>query len=863
LSNTESLVARLNPACRAALERAAALCVSRTHYEVDLEHLLLPLLESPDTDAARIVQTLGLNHERLALGLQQTLQRLPAGNPRSPVLSSRLIQLLSEASTLASSEFSAPHIRSATLLLALLSTTDLARSLEAVSPEFLKLNPVVLRQQWTQLLSPAEGEITAPNPPAPSTTALAQYTIDLTAAARRGEIDPVVGRDSEVRHLIDILTRRRQNNPILTGEAGVGKTAIVEGFALRIAAGDVPPALRDVSVRTLDMGLLQAGSSVRGEFESRLKAVIAEVRAAVPPIILFIDEAHTLIGGAGDAANLLKPALARGEVRTIAATTHTEYRKYFERDAALARRFQPIRVDEPSEDRAIEMMRALVPALERHHGVRLLDEAVEAAVRLSHRYVTARQLPDKAVSVLDTACARVALAQNATPPGLEDVQRRIASLQTELTALERDAASGTPSGQRLAALREQLAVAETQHADLEDRCQEERRLVARVLELRRQIESGPPNDDGLPHPLRASLDQAAAELAELQGESPLIPACVAARTVAEVIAGWTGIPTGVMLAGEIHALLNLVHLLGERIAGQDHALQAIARRISTARAGLEDEARPTGVFLLTGPSGSGKTETALALAEVLYGGERNAIVINMSEYQEAYSVSSLKGSPPGYVGYGEGGVLTEAVRRRPYSVLLLDEMEKAHPDVIELFYQVFDKGRMEDSQGREIDFRNTIILMTSNAGADDIERAAAMPAPSIEALRRAAAPALRAIFKPAFLGRVTVVPYLPIAPATLRRIVDMKLERIRRRLWQTRRIELTFSDQLADEIAARTSSQAAGARGIDHLLDATLLPEISRHLLNAMAGRIALQSLHASLTAGGAFRFQLGESHGE
>jgi len=680
----------------------------------------------------------------------------------------------------------------------------------------------------------------------------------------------VLARDSEIRQMIDILTRRRQNNPILTGEAGVGKTAVVEGFALRVAAGDVPPVLRNVIVRTLDLALLQAGAGVKGEFENRLKGLIEEVKASPIPIILFIDEAHTMIGagaaaGQGDAANLLKPALARGELRTIAATTQAEYKKYFEKDAALARRFQVVKVEEPAEDQAIDMMRGMAPTLEKHHGVRLLDEAVEAAVRLSHRYISGRQLPDKAISVLDTACARVSLTQSGTPPEIEDAQRQIGQLERTLAALERESDTGPADSGRVAKIKALLAAAAEEAARLSARWAEEKHLVERARELRVALESGNSarraaagsvvvNEDRAPD--RSALQETLAQLADLQQDRPLVRESVDAQAVAEVIAGWTGIPVGRMLKAEIDSVLKLQELLEERIVGQSYAVATIARSIATARAGLEDPGRPTGVFLLVGPSGVGKTETALALASVLYGGERNLVVINMSEYQEAHTVSGLKGSPPGYVGYGEGGVLTEAVRRKPYCVVLLDEMEKAHPDVLELFYQVFDKGRMEDAEGREIDFRNTVVLMTSNSASECIWRLCSDPEtmPGGEGLRDAIMPELQKLFKPALLGRVIVAPYYPVSDAALRRIVEMKMDRVRQRLAESQHVSFTYEPSLIDAIAARCKEVQSGARNVDHVLTGTLLPEISVSLLARMAAGTPVSAVHVEVSAAGEFR---------
>jgi type VI secretion system protein VasG len=661
----------------------------------------------------------------------------------------------------------------------------------------------------------------------------------------------------------------------------------VEGFALRVAAGDVPPPLRDVQVRTLDLGLLQAGAGIKGEFENRLKSVIAEVKASPQPIILFIDEAHTMIGAGGqagqsDAANLLKPALARGELRTIAATTWSEYKKYFEKDAALARRFQVIKVEEPSEGQALVMMRGLANTLEKHHQVRVLDEAVEAAVKLSHRYISGRQLPDKSVSVLDTACARVAIGQTATPAAMEDCQRTISQIETEIRVLERESAVGGNHSERLAHLATEKEATQARLAELEKRVEAERGLIRRILELRERIE-GMLHKQAAPREvavatasgtapsvvtavavgeldaLREELEQVTAELSVLQGELPLIKPSVDSQTVAEVISGWTGIPVGKMVKDEINTVLNLKNMLQERVIGQSHALEAISHRIHTARAGLDDPGRPVGVFLLVGPSGVGKTETALALADVLYGGERNLVTINMSEYQEAHTISGLKGSPPGYVGYGEGGVLTEAVRRKPYCVLLLDEMEKAHTDVMELFYQVFDKGFMEDAEGREVDFKNAVILMTSNAGSDTLMKMCADPEtlPEPEALAKALAPELRKIFKPALLGRLIVVPYYPIDDKSMRRIIELKLDQIRRRLAENQRAPFTYSSELVEEVARRCTEVETGARNVDHILTGTLLPEVSSEILARMADGLQVNKVYVSVDSKGAFQYAI------
>ena len=696
----------------------------------------------------------------------------------------------------------------------------------------------------------------APMAPA-GTKALDQFTINLTEKARRGEIDPVLGRDFEIRQMVDILIRRRQNNPILTGEAGVGKTAVVEGFALRIVEGDVPPPLRNVAIHTLDLGLLQAGAGIKGEFENRLKSVINEVKASPIPIILFIDEAHTLIGaggaaGSGDAANLLKPALARGELRTIAATTWAEYKKYFEKDAALARRFQVVKVEEPDEPNAVVMMRAIAPFLEKHHKVMITDEALLDSVRLSRRYLTGRQLPDKAVSVLDTACARVAIGLNTSPPAVEEATRRIAQIDREMKILEREALMGRDHCERMQNLAVEKETTQARLDELTGKWQKEMEIATRITDVRQEIQeihAKEPSGNGALAEKQEQLKGLEKELADLQGDSPLVQIAVESQTISEVISGWTGIPTGRMLADEIDTVLQLDELLAKRIIGQDHALEAIAQRIQTAHAGIEDPSKPTGVFLMVGPSGVGKTETALALSELLYGGEENVITINMSEYQEAHTVSGLKGSPPGYVGYGEGGVLTEAVRKRPYSVVLLDEVEKAHPDVMELFYQVFDKGTLEDGEGRRIDFKNTLIILTSNLGTDLIMKVCAdeETMPSAAALKEMLRPELQKQFKPAFLGRLMVVPYYPITDKNMRLIVKLKLDRIAKRMRENRNIAFTYDEGLIEAIGKRCTEVDSGARNVDHILTNTLLPEMSKELLSRMARGEQIKEVKVSL----------------
>jgi type VI secretion system protein VasG len=855
-ANLKSLVARLNDPVRKALEAAAGLCVSRTHYDVEVEHLIVKLLDDPRGDLARILERFEIDPARVAKGLTKTLDSFKSGNARTPAFSPSLVDLFGQAWMIASLNFGVGRIRSGFCVLALLESKELSRLVESSAPELLRIRASELQRDFDEIVAEsyesAAGPVTDEAGPGDGASAraqagenLKQFTIDLTEAARAGKIDPVLGRDPEIRQIVDILMRRRQNNPILTGEAGVGKTAVVEGFALRIVAGDVPPPLRNVSLRSLDLALLQAGAGVKGEFENRLKGLIEEVKASPTPIILFIDEAHSLIGaggseGQGDAANLLKPALARGELRTIAATTWSEYKKYFEKDPALSRRFQVVKVEEPDVARCLVMMRGIVSHMERHHGVRILDSAVEAAVKLSQRYLAGRQLPDKAVSILDTASARVALGHHATPGPIEDVTRVIADLEVQQRVLGREESAGADHGERLTAIVSALASERLKLAGLIERFETERELVDRLRRLREQLENGgeeTEEDAANRAALREELRRTDEELTRLQGESPLLRVCVDEHVVGQVLSNWTGIPVGSMLKDELKTILDLPIHLRKRVIGQDHAMEALAQRIQTSRASLDDPGRPVGVFLLVGPSGVGKTETALALSDLLYGGERNLITINMSEFQEAHTVSTLKGSPPGYVGYGEGGVLTEAVRRRPYAVVLLDEVEKAHADVLELFYQVFDKGLMEDGEGREIDFKNTIILLTSNAATDQIMQLTAdpetMPAP--EGIVKAIKPALDKIFKPAFLGRLVIVPYYPVRDESLKQIIRLKLGKIVRRMAENHRIDLIHDETMIEAVAARCTEVESGARNIDNILTNTLLPMLSRRLLSEMA----------------------------
>ena len=890
--NLKSLIGKLNDATRNALEAAAGLCVSRTNYNIEVEHYLLKLLDDTGGDLVRILRHFGVDATRLQQEVTRSLDKLKRGNAGRPVFSVSLVNMLKEAWAIGTIDFGAGQVRSGFTILALATHDDLARLMGEVSPkEFGKIQPDALKKDFQAIVAgshedsiAALAEANAMEGALPraagagsgKTANLDAYTVDLTAKAKAGKLDPVLGRDHEIRQMVDILMRRRQNNPILTGEAGVGKSAVVEGFAQRVSAGDVPPPLKGVSVRTLDLALLQAGAGIKGEFENRLKGLIEEVKASPTPIILFIDEAHTMIGAGGqagqnDASQLLKPALARGELRTIAATTWSEYKKYFEKDAALARRFQVVKVDEPTEAQCMVMMRGIVPALEKHHKVRILADAIAAGVKVSHRYLAGRQLPDKAVSVLDTACARLALGQNSIPPEIEDATRELDDLAVQQGILNREVELGADHGEALAAIAERKATVDASLAALKERFEKEAALVTRIREIHSQIEGGPapapaaqpaageaaaaaqPAPD--PAALRAELAKLDLDLAALQGDAPLIQVSVDGNTVGAVISGWTGIPAGKMVKDEIQMVLELPSILKRRLIGQDHALELISQRIQTSRASLDDPNKPVGVFMLVGPSGVGKTETALALSDLLYGGEHNMITINMSEFQEPHTVSTLKGSPPGYVGYGEGGVLTEAVRRRPYSVVLLDEVEKAHPDVLELFYQVFDKGMMEDGEGREIDFKNNILILTTNAATDTFMKLCADPEtmPSPEGLVKALKPELNKIFKPAFLGRMVIIPYYPIRDENLKKIVVLKLGKIKRRLMENHKIELAYDDALVSEVARRCTEVESGARNVDNILTNTLLPEVSRQLLAWMAEGTKVQAIHVGVGEDGKF----------
>ncbi len=868
--NLETLIGKLNPACRKALESAAQLCASQSNYTVEIEHLLLKLTEMQHTDILNILQHYNIRIPDLTRELTKAMDGLKRGNSRTPAFSQQIINLLEQAWITTSLSLNQDQVRSGALLQVLLDNESLRGMILESCPCLRKIPRKSLLKDLSELIDKNENgrpEKTGDSNPPPAQdgaagsddSALAQFTTDLTEQAEKKAIDPVQCREVEIRQVIDILTRRRQNNPILTGEAGVGKTAVVEGFALRIAQKDVPPSLQKVSLRMLDLGLLQAGAGIKGEFEKRLKSVIDEVKKSQQPIILFIDEAHSLIGaggsaGMGDAANLLKPALARGELRTIAATTWSEYKKYFEKDTALARRFQVIKVAEPDEPMAVTMLWGIVPNLEAHHGITILGEAVRDSVRLSHRYIADRKLPDKAISVLDTACARVAVAQNTTPPILEDAIRQIEHLELELAVLQREQDVGLDHEERRLALAEQLKAAKESRQKFEELWVQEKNLVFKILELEQSLTQKTDSQDTL-NDKSTELRSLQKELGAIQGEAPMVPAYVDSRVIASVVSGWTGIPLGKMLTDEINTVLHLQEKMEAMIIGQSQALNSICRRIQTYRADLDDPGKPVGVFLLAGPSGVGKTETAIALADVLYGGERNMVQINMSEYQEAYTVSGLKGSPPGYVGHGRGGVLTEAVRRNPFSIVLLDEVEKAHPDVMELFYQVFDKGIMEDAEGVTVDFKNTVIFLTSNVGSDEITAQCAKQKdrPDSESLLKRIRPIFLTHFKPALLGRLVIVPYYPLQDSDIRKIAMIKLRTIQRRMRINHRVKVVYRPEVLHMIAQKCRYSDTGARNVDYLLTQQLLPKLSEEILKRMASGEPCAVIRIYLDAAGDF----------
>ena len=898
-----ALFGKLNSLLYQGIESATVFCKMRGNSYVELIHWLQQILQLQDSDLRRIVDHFDIEIGHLAADFTKALDRLPRGASSVSDLSSHLEEAVERAWVYGSLMYQSPQIRSGFLVIGILKSRALRSELLGISKQFDAIKIDTLVDQFDKITSGSpEDRLGASDGtdlssegagggegggPLGKGEALAKFTVDLTEQARNGELDPIVGRDEEIRQIVDILMRRRQNNPILIGEAGVGKTAVVEGFAMRLASGDVPPQLKNVALKVLDLGLLQAGASMKGEFEQRLRTIIDEVHASETPIILFIDEAHTLIGaggqeGTGDAANLLKPALARGTLRTVAATTFAEYKKYIEKDPALTRRFQTVQVGEPSEEKCIRMLRCISPVMERHHEVQVFDEAVAAATTLAHRYIPARQLPDKAVSLLDTACARVAVALHATPAQLEDSMHRITALELEEEILGRESAVGHADERREQKLVQELIDERARCAELTERWNNEKILVDQILQLRQELvsligaeavagietaETVEDVTDGLESPepveqaetepddedsgavadneepakdeatLIKSLIDLQNELAILQGDKPLVFHSVDAAAVASVVEDWTGIPVGSMVKDEIDSILNMTDRLRKRVVGQDHGLEMIVSRVQTSRAQLDNPTKPIGVFMLCGPSGVGKTETALALAESLYGGEQNLITINMSEFQEAHTVSTLKGAPPGYVGYGEGGVLTEAVRRRPYSVVLLDEVEKAHPDVHEIFFQVFDKGVMEDGEGRMIDFRNTLILLTSNVGSELIMNFAQDPElmPGYEDIAKALREPQLKIFPAALLGRIVSIPYYPLSDEVLHLIIVLQLKRIVKRMAANHDIPLTYTDAVLELISARCTELESGGRMIDAILTNTVLPQISRELLTRMA----------------------------
>ncbi len=850
-----SLFGRLNPTALKAIETATSFCKMRGNPYVELVHWVHVMLQDPRNDVAAIRTGFNMDDTQLARDVVAALDALPRGATAISDFSPQIEEAIEKGWLYASLQFSANRVRTGHLIYGMLKTPTLKNALGNISGEFRKIGVDKLGETFEKIVASSTEQTTVDTVstvgggsadgagPVGEGEALAKFSVDLTERARTGAIDKIVGRDAEIRQVVDILLRRRQNNPILIGEAGVGKTAVAEGFARRIVDGDVPPQLKDVTLRALDIGLLQAGASVKGEFEKRLRQVIDEVEASPKPIILFIDEAHTLIGaggqaGTGDAANLLKPALARGRLRTIAATTYAEYRQYFEKDPAMTRRFQTVDVGEPETNNAIAMLRSVAPMMEKHHQIVLLDEAVEAAVKLSQRYVPARQLPDKAVSLLDTACARVAVSQHATPAAVEDRRRKVELLNVEIEIAARELAGQYRSDDRGPKLKEALAEAEAALVEVTVKWDAEKAALEGVRAARTALEEArAPAEEGAEPvdetPLKAALDTAITAMRDAAGDSPMVFAVVDADAVSAVIADWTGIPVGRMVKDEIKSVLEIADRLKERVIGQDHAMDALAKRIKTSRAKLDNPNKPVGVFMLCGPSGVGKTETAHVLSELLYSGDDSMIVINMSEFQEAHTVSTLKGAPAGYVGYGQGGVLTEAVRRRPYSVVLLDEVEKAHPDVHEMFFQVFDKGFMNDSEGRHIDFKNTLILLTSNVGTDLIttlsEDEEMKPDP--ESLADALRPELLKVFPPALLGRLLVLPYFPLSPKMLQGIVKLQIDRVKKRIQENHGIAFSYSQEVIDLIVSRCNEVASGGRVIDAILTNTMLPELSIALL--------------------------------
>ena len=872
-----ALVGKLNGYAKRMLEAAAGLCVSRGNYEVTIEHFLLECIDDANGDFQHILRNYEIEPSRVKRAIQQTIDAAPAGNTRKPVFSRLLVELLEQSWLWASVETNARSLRSGATIFAMLSNPnrfvldEYYDLLKPIGVEDLKskFSQILAASAETVIEQETAGDSGKPAAEAGEKGALAQFAVNFTDRARNGDIDPVFGREREIRQMIDILARRRKNNPIVVGEPGVGKTAVVEGLALKIVQGDVPPILKDVQLHGLDMGLLQAGASVKGQFEQRLKSVIAEVKASPTPIILFIDEAHTMIGaggaaGGGDAANLLKPALARGEMRTIAATTWSEYKKYFEKDPALARRFQLVKVDEPDVNGAVLIMRGLRENYEKAHDVYVRDDAVVAAAELSSRFISGRQLPDKAVDLLDTACARVKISMGSQPEQLDDLSKQKATLERELFATQRDEETGAmPSTERVAALTARMADITAQMAVVRSKWEKEKALADQIIALRKRMtaKGEAAVDSATAEKIRGELQAAERTLLEVQGDEALVHFEVTPSVVGHVVADWTGIPVGDMIRDEASAVLKLSENIGRRIKGQDIAISRIAERIKTAKAGLGNPSMPMGVFLLVGPSGVGKTETGLTIAETLFGGERFVVTINMSEFQEKHTLSRLVGSPPGYVGYGEGGVLTEAVRQRPYSVVLLDECEKADLEVMNLFYQVFDKGTLSDGEGRVIDFKNTIILLTSNLASDVITQMA-IDNPQIEAdqLVEAIRPILSDHFKPALLARMDIVPFLPISQEALRDIARLKMKSVGKRMAANQKITLTVSDEVIEAIAQRCTEVETGARNVDYIINRTVLPQIATDILHNMAEEKDVDALHLGVGEGGQFTYTFSAS---
>ena len=856
----QNLIKRLTPHLKSTLEIAAGDCLARTHFTIELEHWFIALLQGDNTVWHQAMVKTGHAKETVVNQLNQKLSSLARGNDSSPSLSPELVQLLKDSWMLASLDHADGEINEYHLLLVLKQRASEGHGHAALESWLNSISSAWLSSESSttaQASTPSSSSAPAASSAAPgSTTALDSYTKNLTQAARDGELDPVIGRGAEVRKAIDILCRRRQNSPILVGEPGVGKTAIVEGLAQQIVAGDVPPALANVELRSLDLSLLQAGASIKGEFENRLKDIINEIKQSATPIIIFIDEAHTLIGAGGaagqnDAANILKPALARGEFRSIAATTWAEYKQYFETDAALTRRFQVVAVNEPNEQDCIEMLRGVKVSLEKHHKVKIRTEAIEAAVSLSVRYLPERKLPDKAISLLDTACSRIGLSQSATPYELDELTAKISYTQREIEAIEHEHELWSADNSKLVELEETLTELTEQQQQLEARWQKEKTLVEQVVSLQEQL-AEQINDANLTvdSNIQQQLKDAMAQLEQLQGEQPLVLPQVNQQTVAQVIALWTGIPVGNMLKKEVEQLMHLEDQIGKRVIGQTAPINEISQAIRMSRAGLTDPRKPVGVFLMCGPSGVGKTETALALTDLLYGGEKNITTINMTEFKEEHKISMLLGSPAGYVGFGKGGVLTEAVRKNPYSVLLLDEMEKAHPGVHDVFYQIFDKGCIADSEGRNIDFRNTIIIMTSNAADSAVVNACEDERPSVSDLTKTIFPELQRYFKPAFLGRATIVPYFPLNEEEMGKIVKISLARIKRRVSEHYGASFSYSDDIISQLVSLNNSPETGARAVEQIINRKLMPQLANMCIARMSEALPIKHIEVNLVNG-------------